>query len=35
VLAVIQVSSVEAAAVHWKSLAGPSLKITPLPYSLS
>ncbi len=35
VLAVIQISSVEAAVVHWKSLAGPSLEITPLPYSLS
>lgn len=35
VLAVIQTSSVEASAVHWKSLAGPLLEITPLPYSLS
>ena len=34
VLAVIQTSSVEAATVHWKSLAGPSLQIMPLPYSL-
>ena len=35
VLAVIKTSSVEAAPIHWKSLAGPSLEILPLPYSLS
>jgi folate-binding protein YgfZ len=34
VLAVIQTSSVEATRVRWKSLAGPSLEIAPLPYSL-
>lgn len=34
-LAVMQTSSVEAAPVHWKSLAGPLLEIMPLPYSLN
>lgn len=35
VLAVIQVSSVEADKIHWKTLNGPVLEIHPLPYSLS
>lgn len=34
VLAVIQMSSVEAGSVHWQSLDGPALKILPLPYTL-
>lgn len=35
VLAVIQVSSVEADKIHWKTLKGPVLEIHPLPYSWS
>ena len=33
-LAVIQMSSVEAGSVHWKSPDGPALEILPLPYTL-
>jgi folate-binding protein YgfZ len=32
-LAIIQISSVEAGEVHWKALDGPALEIMPLPYS--
>lgn len=34
VLAVIQISSVEAGKIHWQALDGPTLAIMPLPYSL-
>ncbi len=34
VLAVIQMNSVEAGKVHWKTLDDPALEINPLPYSL-
>jgi hypothetical protein len=33
-LAVIQMSSVEAGAIHWKSLDGPQLQLRPLPYTV-
>jgi hypothetical protein len=33
-LAVIQISSVEAGQIHWKSPDGPALEIMPLPYSV-
>ena len=33
-LAVLQMSSVEAGSVHWKALGGPVLEILPLPYTL-
>ncbi len=34
VLAVIQQSSVDACRIHWQSLQGPTLEISPLPYPL-
>jgi folate-binding protein YgfZ len=34
VLAVIQISSVEAGKIHWQALDGPTLEIMPLPYLL-
>lgn len=33
-LAVMQISSIEAGNIHWKTLDGPALEILPLPYSL-
>jgi tRNA-modifying protein YgfZ len=35
VLAVVQTSTLEAAAVHWKTVDGPVLQIAPLPYALA
>jgi tRNA-modifying protein YgfZ len=35
VLAVIQISSAQAHAVHWKSLEGPVLALAPMPYPIS
>jgi folate-binding protein YgfZ len=34
VLASMQISSMETAAVHWKSLGGPTIHILPLPYAV-
>ena len=35
VLAVVQTSTLESAAVHWKTVDGPTLQIAPLPYAVA